>query len=186
MELSVELSWPSRPDCVEGAETFLQLWQFQRTQWHPSIWNRRILEPQRLPRSDHLPSWDLIKNTKVTLMEFQKSYVGRYKSLQYTTSQAFIIEWPDRSHSPSWHHGSLGVCLKSTKRILQFDEPKIELFILNAKSYIRRKPDIVHHLTNSMPKVKHGDGSIKLWAWISAGETGKLVKIGRKEECSWL
>ena len=42
-------------------------------------------------------------------------------------------------------------------KILWSDETKIELFALNAKRYIWRKP-------GTIPTVKHGGGSIMLWA----------------------
>ena len=63
----------------------------------------------------------------------------------------------------------LGVCQKAPKdsqtmknKILWSDETKIELFGLNAKSHIWRKP-------NTIPFVKHGGGSIMLWGCLSAG-----------------
>ena len=42
------------------------------------------------------------------------------------------------------------------KKILCSDETKIELFGLNAKRHIWRKP-------GTIPMVKHGGGSIMLW-----------------------
>jgi hypothetical protein len=44
-------------------------------------------------------------------------------------------------------------------KILWSDETKIELFGLNAKCHVRRKPDTAHHLANTIPNVKHGSGS---------------------------
>jgi hypothetical protein len=52
------------------------------------------------------------------------------------------------------------------------DETKIELFVLNAKRHIWRKP-------GTMPTVKHG-GSIILWGCFSVARTGRLVKIEGK------
>ena len=52
---------------------------------------------------------------------------------------------------------------------------KIKLFGLNAKCYVWRKPDTAHHLSNTIPTVKHGGGSIILWGCFSVA--GKLVKI---------
>ena len=54
------------------------------------------------------------------------------------------------------------------------DETKIELFGLNAKVHIWRKPGII-------PTVKHG-GSIMLWGCLSAAGTGRLVRIEAKME----
>uniref|UniRef100_A0AAZ3PMZ7 Tc1-like transposase DDE domain-containing protein n=1 Tax=Oncorhynchus tshawytscha TaxID=74940 RepID=A0AAZ3PMZ7_ONCTS len=50
---------------------------------------------------------------------------------------------------------------------------KIELFGLNAKCHIWRKP-------GTIPTVKHGGGSFILWGCFSAAGTGRLVRIERK------
>ena len=55
-------------------------------------------------------------------------------------------------------------------KILWSDETKIELFGLNAKRHIWRKPATI-------PTVKHGGGSIMLWGCFSAAGTGRLVKF---------
>ncbi len=43
-----------------------------------------------------------------------------------------------------------------TNKILWSDETKIELFGLNSKRYVWRKPGTAHHLSNTVPTVKHG------------------------------
>ena len=58
-------------------------------------------------------------------------------------------------------------------QILWSDETKTELFGLNAKRHIWRKPGTI--LT-----VKHGGGSIMLWGCFSAAETGRLVRMEGK------
>ena len=58
-------------------------------------------------------------------------------------------------------------------KILWSDETKIELFGLNAKLHIWRKP-------GTIPMVKHGGGSIMLWGCCSAAGTGSLVRIEGK------
>jgi hypothetical protein len=55
-------------------------------------------------------------------------------------------------------------------RILWSDEIKIELFGLNAKRHVLRKP-------GTIPTVKHGGGSIMLWGCFSAAGTGRPVKL---------
>ena len=75
-----------------------------------------------------------------------------------------MVEWPDKRHSSVKRH--MTAHLKFTKRhlkdfqimrnkILWSDETKIELFGLNAKRHVWRKP-------GTIPTVKHGGGSIML------------------------
>ncbi|XDV46981.1 hypothetical protein PO909_016757 [Leuciscus waleckii] len=65
-------------------------------------------------------------------------------------------------------------------KILWSDETKIELFGLNSKRYVWRKPGTAHHLSNTVSTVKHGGGSIMLWGCFSAAGTGRLVAIEGK------
>ncbi len=68
-----------------------------------------------------------------------------------------------------------------TNKILWSDETKIELFGLNSKRYVWRKPGTAHHLSNTVPTVKHGGGSIiMLRGCFSAAGTGRLVAIEGK------
>jgi hypothetical protein len=64
--------------------------------------------------------------------------------------------------------------------ILWSAETKIELFGLNAKRHVWRKPGIAHHLANTIPTVKHGGGSIHAVGMFSAAGTGRLVRIEGK------
>ena len=58
-------------------------------------------------------------------------------------------------------------------KILWSDETKIELFSLNAKCHVWRKP-------GAIPTVKHGCGSITLCGCFSVAETEKLVRLKGK------
>ena len=55
-------------------------------------------------------------------------------------------------------------------KILWSDETKIELFGLNAKHHVRKKP-------GTIPTVKHCGYSIMLWGCFSAARTVRLVRI---------
>uniref|UniRef100_A0AAZ3QIE1 Transposable element Tc1 transposase n=1 Tax=Oncorhynchus tshawytscha TaxID=74940 RepID=A0AAZ3QIE1_ONCTS len=55
-------------------------------------------------------------------------------------------------------------------KILWSGENKIELFGLNAKRHVWRKP-------GNIRTVKHGGGSIMLWGCFSAAGTGRLVRL---------
>ncbi|KAK3524946.1 hypothetical protein QTP86_011481 [Hemibagrus guttatus] len=67
-----------------------------------------------------------------------------------------------------------------TTRTLRRAETKIELFGLNGKRHVWRKPGTAHHLANTIPTVKHGGGSIMLCGCFSAAGTGRLVRIEGK------
>ena len=58
-------------------------------------------------------------------------------------------------------------------KILWSAETKIELFGLNAKCDVWRKP-------GTIPTVMHGGGSIMLWGCFSAAGTGSLLRIEGK------
>uniref|UniRef100_A0AAZ3PUF0 Transposase Tc1-like domain-containing protein n=1 Tax=Oncorhynchus tshawytscha TaxID=74940 RepID=A0AAZ3PUF0_ONCTS len=63
--------------------------------------------------------------------------------------------------------------LRPRNKILWSDETNIEIFGLNAKHHVWRKP-------GTIPTVKHGGGSIMLWGCFSAAGTARLVRIKAK------
>ena len=63
------------------------------------------------------------------------------------------------------------------QKVLWSDETRMDLFGLNAKHYIWRKPNTAHHPKNTIPTVKHGGGSIILWGCFSSAGTAALVRI---------
>ena len=58
-------------------------------------------------------------------------------------------------------------------KILWFDETKIEIFGLNAKCHVWRKP-------HTIPIMKHSGDIIVLWGCFSAAGTERLVRIEGK------
>lgn len=70
------------------------------------------------------------------------------------------------------------------KKILWSDETKIELFGLNSKRYVWRKPNTAHHPKHTIPTVKHGGGNIMLWGCFSSAGTGQLVRIEGKMDAA--
>ena len=60
------------------------------------------------------------------------------------------------------------------------DVAKIELFSLNSKHHVSRKPGVNHHLHETIPAVRHGGGSVRLWGCFSAAGTGRLFWVKEK------
>lgn len=87
-----------------------------------------------------------------------------------------MVECPDRSHSSVKAHGSLsGVCQKVPAGL-----SKIEVFVMNARHHVRRKPGTAYDMVNTIPTVKHSGGSTMPWGCFSVVETGRLVRIEGK------
>uniref|UniRef100_A0AAZ3Q8F0 Transposase n=1 Tax=Oncorhynchus tshawytscha TaxID=74940 RepID=A0AAZ3Q8F0_ONCTS len=119
---------------------------------------------------------EVTKNSRVLLWRWENLPEGQ-PSLQHSTNQAFIIEWPDGSHSSVAHLEFAKRHLKTLKtmrnKILWSDETKIELFGLNVKRHTWRKP-------GTIPTVNNGGGSIMLSGCFSAAGTGRPVRIKAK------
>ena len=60
-------------------------------------------------------------------------------------------------------------------KIIWSNETKFELFGLNAKRHVWRKPGII-------PMLKHGDGSIMLWGSFSAAKKWETSQDRGKDE----
>ena len=92
-----------------------------------------------------------------------------------------MVECPDGSHSSvkdtefalefAKRHPKDSQTMRN--KILCSDETKIELFGVNAKRYVWRKP-------STIPPVNHCDGRIMLWGCFSAAGTGRRLRIEGK------
>ncbi|KAK3553743.1 hypothetical protein QTP70_007604 [Hemibagrus guttatus] len=135
---------------------------------------------------------DVTKNLMVTLKELQHFSMERGEpsrrttqpSLQHFTNQVCMMT----RRKPLLSKRHMTACLEFARRhlkdsqtmrnnILWSDETKIELFGLNVKHHVWRKPGTVHRLANTIPTVKYGGGSIMPFGCFSAAGTGRLVRI---------
>ena len=164
---------------------------FPRAQWAPSLWNGKNMKLPRLFLELAVrPNWEtgqkgpwsreVTKNPMTTLTKLQSSLAEIWKPVGRTSISAdfanlgFMGEWPDGSNSwekGTWQHTwSLQKDTWKTQsrrqKILWSNEMKIELFGLNAKHYIQRKPSTAHHPSNTIPTIPtmlHRGGNIMLW-----------------------
>ncbi|KAG2459251.1 TCB1 transposase, partial [Polypterus senegalus] len=138
---------------------------------------------------------EVTKNPMVTLSELQRSSVERGEPSRRTTISAAIHQSGLYGRVARWKpllsKRHMAGCLEFTKRhlkdsqtmrnkILWSDETKIELFGVNARRHIWRKPGTAHHQANTIPTLKQGGGSIMLWGCFSVAGTGRLVRIKGK------
>ena len=134
---------------------------------------------------------DVTKNPMVTLTELQSSSVEMGKHSRRTTICAALhqsgLYGRVGRRKPLLMQRHMTARLEFAKRplkdsqtmrnkILWSVESKIELFGLNAKWHVWRKPGTAHHLANTTATVKHGGGSIMLWGCFSVAGTGRLVR----------
>uniref|UniRef100_A0A9J8CBP5 Transposase Tc1-like domain-containing protein n=1 Tax=Cyprinus carpio carpio TaxID=630221 RepID=A0A9J8CBP5_CYPCA len=125
------------------------------------------------------------KNPKITVAELQRCSREMGESCRKSTITAALhqsgLYGRVARRKPLLSARHMKACMefakKHLKAILWSDETKIELFGRNSKRYVWRKPGTAHHLSNTVPTVKHGGGSIMLWGCFSAAGTGRLVAI---------
>ncbi len=132
------------------------------------------------------------KNPKITVAELQRCFREMGESCRKSTITAALHQSglygrvARRKPLLSARHmkAHMEDSKMVTNKILWSDETKIELFGLNSKRYVWRKPGTAHHLSNTVPTVKHGGGSIMLWGCFSAAGTGWLVAIEGKKNAA--
>lgn len=70
-----------------------------------------------------------------------------------------------------------GLKKKKKKIFLWSEDTKVELFGLNLKCYIWRKPGSAHQPVNAIPILKHDGGSITRWRCFWAAVMRRLIRI---------
>ncbi|XP_052009159.1 uncharacterized protein LOC127662153 [Xyrauchen texanus] len=123
----------------------------------------------------------------VTLVELQRSCVEMGETCRRTTITATLHRSGLYGRVARWKTLLRARHIKHIKdsqtvrnKIVWSDETKIELFGVNSKRHVWGKPGTAHHLHNTIPKVKHGGGSIMLLGCFSAAGTGGLVRVEGK------
>ncbi|KAG2465704.1 TCB1 transposase, partial [Polypterus senegalus] len=135
---------------------------------------------------------EVTKNSMVSLSELQRYSVERGEPSRRTTISAAIHQSGLYGRVARWKpllsKRHMAACLEFAKRhlkdsqtmrnkILWSDETKIELFGVNVRCHVWRKPSTAHYQANTISTVKHGGGSIILWGCFSVAGTGRLVRI---------
>ena len=175
-------------DLEKGTEKFAALHVPKSTvatiirKWKKFGTTKKLPRPGRPAKLSNRGRWALArevsKNPRVTLTDLQRILVEMGEPFRRSTIQAALhqsgLYGRVARQKPLLNKRHITARLEFAKRhledsetmrikILWADETKIELFGLNTKRHVWRKPGTAHHLANTIPTVKHGGGSIITW-----------------------
>ncbi|KAG2456995.1 TCB1 transposase, partial [Polypterus senegalus] len=184
-KISAALKFP-----MSTVATIICKWKkFETTRTLP-----RASRPSKLSEGRRTLVREVTKNPMVTVSKLQRSSVEIGEPSIRTTISAAIHQsglfGRVARRKPLLSKRHMAARLEFAKRhlkdsqtmrnkILWSDETKIELFGVNARLHVWRKPGTTHHQGNTIPTVKHG-GNIMLWRCFSAAGIGRLVRIKGK------
>lgn len=76
-----------------------------------------------------------------------------------------------------WCHDHKNWTLDDWKNVVWLDESSFTLFPTNGRVYVWRTPREAYHSDCLLPTVKHGGGSVMIWAAISWYSAGPIIQI---------
>uniref|UniRef100_A0AAZ3QFM7 Transposase Tc1-like domain-containing protein n=1 Tax=Oncorhynchus tshawytscha TaxID=74940 RepID=A0AAZ3QFM7_ONCTS len=145
--------------------------------WKKFGTTKTLLPAQLCNRGRRALVREVTKNPMVTLTELHSSSVEMGEPSRRTTISAALhqsgLYGRVARRKPLLSEKHLKDSQTMRNKILWSVETKIELFGLNAKRHVWRKP-------GTIPTVKHGGGSIMLWGCFTVAGTVTLVRIEEK------
>uniref|UniRef100_A0A8C4N7K6 Transposase n=1 Tax=Eptatretus burgeri TaxID=7764 RepID=A0A8C4N7K6_EPTBU len=158
---------------------------------HTIVTPSRSGHPMKItPRGRGTIIQEVTKNPRVTFKDLQASHVLANVSVRESTIRKTLSKNGVHRRIPRRRallsKKNIDTCLKFAKdhlddlegywkNVLWTDESKVDLFGLNEKCYVYRKPNTVFHHKDLVPTVKHGGGSIMVWGCFAVSGPWRLA-----------